>query len=92
MHKLALTSSYDDIADVLYITVSDGQPRRYREDGDGLVWRLDGKGHELGVTVQDYVHLWGDRRRQLSLRVAEALHVPRADVVKALPVDQDVLR
>lgn len=80
-----LKTSYDRLADVLYVTVGNEPPRRYVEDDDGLVWRLGASGQRLGVTVQGYKILWAGKRDSLAERIAEPLHLTLKAASRCLP-------
>ena len=55
------TSSYDDIADVLYISLYRSLDYTSEEDGDGLLWRYDPIHHRIfGLTVI-YLKFTGNR-------------------------------
>lgn len=85
MAEMIANTSYDDIADVLYLTLTREAPGRYQEDEDGLIWRFNAAGQAIGVTVQAYYQLWGERREKLIERIATPLHLDRATVARNLP-------
>jgi hypothetical protein len=84
MGDFPLRANYDDIADVLYVTVGVGTPARYEEDEDGLVWRMNVSGVLYGVTIFDYAEVWAARSRLLADRIATRLHVPTESAREAL--------
>lgn len=79
------STSYDDLTDVFYLTLSDGGAGRYEEDADGLVWRVDAHGHPLSVTVEAFHLIWGNRRDDLVALIAQHLQVDAAAVARKLP-------
>ena len=83
-HRVAIRAKYDGRADVLYVTLGDGRPDRYVEDGDGLVWRYNADGVVYGVTVMDYHHIWSERRSALVTLISDQLHVAPPLILHAL--------
>ena len=61
--QMAVRMNYDDIADVLYVTIGDGAPARYEEDDEeeGVIWRYSAAGVRFGVTLLDFHEYWGNR-------------------------------
>lgn len=84
MREPALRTNYDDIADVLYVTIGSERPDQYVEDDDGLIWRVNTQGSLYGVTVMDYAEAWVPRRRRLIGRLVEKLSVRRSEAERAL--------
>ena len=46
--------SYDESADVLYVTSGDRRSTHGVEDHNGIVWRFDADGTLVGVTIMDF--------------------------------------
>ena len=66
-------AGYDDIADVLYLSIGDPSPRaRSRSDEYGLIWRRLPEGRYVGVTVQN-VRSWRGRMDELKRLLAERM-------------------
>ena len=80
-------ASYDDLADVFYLTLATEKIGRYHEDERGLVWRYSKSGKAIGVTVQGYAHLWRGQQRALATVIGHELHLDPVDVVKTFPVN-----
>lgn len=76
--------SYDDIADVLYVSVADQRPNRYEEDAAGLVWRLDARGDAYGVAIFDFLRVWNEPHRSLTEEIAKRLSVKTGEISNAL--------
>lgn len=84
MREHSLRANYDDIADVLYVTVGTGRPDRYEEDAQGLIWRVNTAGTLYGVTILDYAEAWKPEREKLARRIADRLRVARSEAERAL--------
>lgn len=68
---MKLDVSYDDSADVLYITSGKIVPTKNMEDEEGLVLRYDIKTHRpVGATIVDFKGYWL-KRKDLAQRLAE---------------------
>lgn len=67
--------SYDQIADVMYVTVGNDTPNRYEEDDQGLVWRLNRHGKVFGVTIFDFDEVWRRPNASLTKEIARRLDV-----------------
>lgn len=79
-----LRANYDDIADVLYLTIGTRRPDRYEEDDQGLVWRFDLRGVPYGVTIFDYAECWARRRRTLTKCIVARLQVDPEEANRVL--------
>jgi uncharacterized protein YuzE len=79
-----MDTSYDDIADVLYVTVGESRPLRYEEDEQGFVWRIDNAGRAYGVTIFDYCHRWANQSHDLARRLSAILHVDATRLSRAI--------
>ena len=84
MADAPLRANYDDIVDVLYLSVGHAKPSSYQEDDSGLVWRLLDDGTVFGVTVFDFVAEWQPQAEALAATVAKRLGVPREMAREAL--------
>lgn len=72
---IGLRANYDDIADVLYLSMGQSTPDRYEEDEAGLIWRLSKDGVRYGVTIVDYLEYWAGRRDQLIAELTTVFHI-----------------
>ena len=80
-----LWTEYDDIADVLYLTIGDDDPRvRTREDAEGFVWRYGVSDKLIGVTIFDFKHNWSDQLNVLAAKIAERLSVSKQHAQRVL--------
>ena len=71
-----LRVSYDDIADVLYLSV--GAPDRRaksNEDSAGLIWRVSPEGALQGVTVLGFNSEWAEKQSELVSIISAKLNV-----------------
>jgi uncharacterized protein YuzE len=75
--------SYDSDADVLYISKRRAEAARGLEDKYGFVWRYDGDGKLIGLTVTDFQHFWHSKRDLLAKEIAAHFEIStaHADVV-----------
>ena len=83
-----LTSSYDDVADVLYLSAPcmGSGPTRNHDEGDGLVLKRELEtGAPMGAILLDFKAYWGHRRDQAVARLAEFFEVGPSAVIGALP-------
>lgn len=81
----SLRLSYDDVADVLYLSV--GQPERAaRSDEDelGIIWRFGSDGRAKGATVQAFHQLWGSKVAELVTVLAARLPLSATSLEKEL--------
>ena len=70
--------SYDQRADVLYVTTESNGPSLATEGDDGIVWRhLTSDGRLVGMTVLDFDSYWKDHLTQLTDQLAKRFHVPQ---------------
>lgn len=66
-------AGYDDLADVLYLSIGKPDRRaRSRSDEHGLIWRRLPEGRYVGVTVQN-VRSWRGRMDELKSLIAERM-------------------
>jgi hypothetical protein len=82
----ALQVSYDELADVLYLSL--GTPVRDDRmvDGpDGLVWRVTSVGSTRGATVFDFHDYWLAKDLDLAGILAAGFGVPEIAVREQLP-------
>lgn len=80
MYGKLLNISYDNSADVLYISMGHHSPDRYEEDKDGLVWRYDVHGTPYGVTIMDFNECWLNRKNHLIKRIASILKISKEEI------------
>jgi hypothetical protein len=81
-----LTSSYDDVADVLYIRSGTIVATKNSEAEEGLVLRYDARTHSpIGATVIDYKEYWLPRRKTLVKKLARFFEIESNEAEKALP-------
>lgn len=79
MHE-ELTWDFDEVADVLYMTVGEPNPRaRSRSDEHGFIWRTATDGRRCGVTVQN-ARAWLKKKAELEVLLAEGFQLKREDV------------
>lgn len=77
--------SYDDIGDVLYITLGKFARIENEEDEDGLYLRYDSDTHApAGATVIDYKEYWTPKHRHLVRRLAKFFDLPIQQTEKAI--------
>ena len=70
--------SYDQRADVLYVTTESNGPSLATEGDDGIVWRhLTSDGRLVGMTVLDFESYWKNHLTQLTDQLATKFHVPQ---------------
>jgi uncharacterized protein YuzE len=70
--------SYDQRADVLYVTTESNGPSLATEGDDGIVWRhLTSDGRLVGMTVLDFESYWKNHLTQLTDQLATRFHVPQ---------------
>ena len=70
--------SYDQRADVLYVTTESNGPSLATEGDDGIVWRhLTSDGRLVGMTVLDFESYWKHHITQLTDQLATRFHVPQ---------------
>jgi len=81
-----LEVSYDEFADVLYLSV--GRPRSAisSQDKYGWIWRSVSEGREpFAVTIVDFHDIWAVDRTQTIQRISSGLNLPSEQIVKRLP-------
>jgi uncharacterized protein YuzE len=83
-HLKSFNVTYDREADVLYISTPDQPAVRGVEDFDGILWRYDGQGKIIGVTVMDFDHHWHETLVLLANRLSEKLEIPSRQVFTVL--------
>ncbi|MBX9606404.1 MAG: hypothetical protein K2Y51_09270 [Gammaproteobacteria bacterium] len=80
-----IDASYDEIADVLYLTSGPVHSTKNREDEAGLVLRYDAKSLEpVGATIIDFKEYWFSRREHLKHRLASFFHISEDEARKVL--------
>jgi len=77
--------SYDDIADVLYLTSARIVHTKNREDEAGLVLRYDLETHKpVGVTIVDYKEYWIPRKQHLVERLSTFFGITKEDATRVI--------
>jgi uncharacterized protein YuzE len=87
MAEKVMRTSYDKVADVLYVTTRPGVPARSDEGEEpGVIWRYEiDSGELIGATILDFAHYWsGERFSDLVDALADKFGLSRADTRKAL--------
>ncbi len=84
-NRVRLKLSYDDIADVLYVSATSAETTKNMEEIAGLVLRYDLKTHDpVGATILDYKEYWLPRRRDLASRLADFFRISANEADSAL--------
>jgi len=82
-----LQASYDDLADVLYLSLGKPVKAITHPDEDNLLWRESIVDHAtVGVTIIDYAEDWASRRRGLAHLISGRLRLPEDAVMERLPL------
>lgn len=88
-----IKTSYDDIADVMYLTSEHIVHTKNKEDEAGLVLRYDLKTHKLiGVTIIDYKEYWLPKRKHLVRRISNYFNVSVEDADRIIQPSTSDLR
>lgn len=84
--RAQLSTSYDDIADVLYVHVCRPMPRTKNEEVEaGLVLRYDVDSHDpVGATIVDFKSHWMEQRRHLETELSRFFHITGAEASSVL--------
>ena len=83
MAKPTIIGSYDDVADVAYISIGEPLKRaRYVEDDRGVVWRVSVDGEKRGVTLLNYSRNWAHRTDELLKLLLANLPLGRREAVE----------
>ena len=83
MAKAEIQASYDELADVAYISI--GQPDRHdrnREAQSGVVWRVSPDGQYRGVTILRFNHHWSDREDELLALLRKHLPITKKQILE----------
>lgn len=81
-----ITTSYDDLTDVLYVRAGDVRRTKNAEDEAGLVLRYDARTHvPVGATIIDYREYWLPKRKRLVARLAKFFDITATEADRALP-------
>ena len=84
-HKPHIKASYDDIADVMYLTSARIVHTKNKEDEAGLVLRYDLKTHKpVGVTIIDFKEYWMPKQEHLVERLSRFFDISVEDASKAI--------
>lgn len=67
------TITYDQVADVLYVTYHDEPAAAAKETRGGTVYRLSGDGRLVGVTIMDFAERLRKSHGEITLAT---LHLP----------------
>jgi uncharacterized protein YuzE len=67
--------TYDRDSDVLYISIPGAPAARGIEDALGIVWRYDGDGELIGVTIVDFFDRWYPHWSELTRELAKRLDI-----------------
>jgi len=77
--------SYDDHADVLYLSSGKAVPTKSIEEEDGLVLRWDMETHRpVAATVMDFKYYWEPKSTQLVKRLASFFDITIEEARKAI--------
>jgi uncharacterized protein YuzE len=69
---------YDRNSDVLYISSRKEPAQRGIEDSQGIVWRYDGGGELIGITVVDFYDRWYSHRPELARKISQGFDIPES--------------
>jgi hypothetical protein len=84
-NKRKFEVSYDDIADVLYLTSGKIRYTKNAEDEAGLILRMDLATREpVGATIVDYREHWAPKREHLAARLAGFFRISVKDASNLL--------
>ena len=68
--------TYDEDADVLYISTRPGKHGIARESLPGVLWRYEPEGGDIvGVTIVDFSGYWASRLEELAHDLEDHLHI-----------------
>jgi hypothetical protein len=85
INRVRLKTSYDNLADVLYVSACRSDTTKNMEEVAGLVLRYDLKTHDpVGATILDYREYWLPRRRDLASRLADFFNISTNEAHRAL--------
>ncbi len=76
--------SYDQRADVLYITKRNGLSTKGIEDRYGVVWRYNGDGDLISATIIDFIDYWHDKHELLARELSKKFDIPHQQVETVL--------
>lgn len=77
--------SYDDIADVMYLTSARIVRTKNTEEEAGLVLRYDLKSHKpVGVTIIDYKEYWIPKQKHLVERLSSFFGISVEDANRVI--------
>ena len=80
-----IVTSYDSMADTLYLRIGEARPCITEEGPRGLLFRRSiGTHRPCAVTVMGYDEEWRDSRGELSRRIGHFLDLPPSEVYAAL--------
>lgn len=72
--------SYDDKGEVLYLTRLAVPAACTQEDNEGWIWRYDGAGRLVGVTILDPKDDWPGSGKRMIEKLALAFELPEKDI------------
>jgi hypothetical protein len=80
-----LEYSYDDVGDVLYVSIRIPPRTKNEETEPGLVLRYDLETHEpVAATIIDYKEYWWSRRDVLASELAKFFGIPQPETARML--------
>lgn len=80
-----IKASYDDVADVMYLTSARIVHTKNNEDEAGLVLRYDLKTHQpVGATIIDYKEYWIPKQKHLVERLSKFFGISIEDANKVI--------
>jgi uncharacterized protein YuzE len=90
LEAVNVRASYDELADVLYVSIGDPESCTTEDDEKGLLWRYSKRtGKPSGVTILGFHEGdWPSDIERLVAEISERLNVPRSEispVLAALP-------
>jgi hypothetical protein len=83
--KNLINASYDEIADVLYLTSGKISLTENSEDEPGLVLRYDAKTQmPVGATIIDFKEYWIPQRQHLIEALSNFFHISTGEVSRVI--------
>lgn len=85
MRTGGINASYDEMADVLYLTAGKISMTKNSEDEAGLVLRYDLVTMQpIGATIIDFKLYWGPQSQHLIERLSDFFHISITDARKVI--------
>ena len=92
-NKFPIDASYDDVADVLYLSSRSCLKTKNEEKDAGLILRYDEKNHApVGATIVDYKEYWKPKKKRLTARIAEFFGITKNQAEKVLRLSHEKRR